>query len=111
MSVCIFIAADCELDVKKPSGGEHFVELDIDNGTVFDGIKKALTKSDSVELGKVWLMDYYEYDERPYYKKKQVAVNDLSVEDIREITEADVWGKGNDRPVYYCLKINKCSGK
>ena len=147
MSVCIFIAADCELQVKLFSSDDHFIE--INEGTVFDGdkddeyelyefrdvasyselhngvellwnywtpgrareiieyIKTALEKCDAVELGKVWLMDYYDYDERPYYQRREISISELTSDDIKSITEADVWGKGEMRPVYYSLRVHR----
>ena len=72
---------------------------------IIEHIKSALTKCDRVEIWTVWLMDYYEYDERPYYKTRTVSLEDLSVEDIKEIAEVNVWEASKERPTYYCLTV------
>lgn len=70
-------------------------------------IADALRHCDRVELWTVWLMDFYEYEERPYYRTRTVSLRDLTCEDIAEVTEADVWRESKLRPVYDCLRIVK----
>lgn len=149
MSVCTFLAADCELPEKMRPSSEFRVEIDTKKGTIYDGdrddnfalynfgdvgnysdlqhgviiewfyctpgrakeiikyIRFALMKCDRVELWTVWLMDYYEYDERPLYKKREISIKELTAEDIMEIAGANVWGDSNVRPTYYCLTVRK----
>ena len=149
MSVCIFIAADCELPEKPHADREHFVNFDTEDGKPYDGdpddeyalypfadaeyysglrhgaelewnyytpgrageiiayIGKLLSECDRVELWKVWLTDWYEYDERPRYRKSEVSFGDLTVGDIEEITETEVWTRGQKRPTYHCLTVRK----
>lgn len=70
-------------------------------------IKNVLRECDLVELWNVWLMDYYEYDERPRYRKKEISAEELKPEDIMDISNANVWENSTVRPTYYCLKIRK----
>lgn len=70
-------------------------------------IEDALTKCDQVQIWTVWLMDYYEYDERPRYKTREISIKELTAEDIMEIAGANVWGDSNVRPTYYCLTVRK----
>jgi hypothetical protein len=70
-------------------------------------IKSALAECDRVELWTVWLMDYYEYDERPHYNTRDIALDELNAEDIMDISEVNVWGNSKDRPTYYCLAVRR----
>ena len=75
---------------------------------ILEYIKDTLEKTDSVELWHVWLMDYYEYDERPVVKVETISFDELTVDDIKKIDSADVWNNTDrNRPSYYCLKITK----
>lgn len=73
---------------------------------IIDYIKSALRQTESVELWKVWLLGYWEYDDRPYIRKKIVSINDLTVADIKEINDGESWNnKDPNRPSFYCLEI------
>lgn len=73
---------------------------------IIDYIKSALRQTESVELWKVWLLGYWEYDDRPYIRKKTVNINDLTVTDIKEIIDGENWNnKDPNRPSFYCLEI------
>lgn len=73
---------------------------------IIDYIKSALRQTKSVELWKVWLLGYWEYDDRPYIRKKTININDLTVTDIKEINDGENWNnKGPNRPSFYCLEI------
>lgn len=76
-------------------------------GQIIEYIKKALESCDSVELWRVWLMDYYEYNERPYYRRSEISIDELTEEDIKKISDMDVWSSYKNRPTYYCLKITR----
>lgn len=73
---------------------------------IIDYIKSALRQTKSVELWKVWLLGYWEYDDRPYIRKKTININDLTVTDIKEINDGENWNnKDPNRPSFYCLEI------
>ncbi len=76
---------------------------------ILEYIRGALAHGAAIELWHVWLMDYYEYDERPVIHRRTVHFSDMTVEDIKEMDEAEIWNKpdkGNpDRPSFYCLLI------
>lgn len=74
---------------------------------IIEYIKAVLTKCDQVQIWTVWLMEYYEHDERPRYKTREVSAEELQIEDIKEISEVDVWSDCKDRPTYYCLTVRK----
>ena len=151
MSVCIFLAADCELPEKQRPEGGFCIDFDPAAGTVFDGdrdddyglfsfrdvgsyselrhgaeiewfyctpgrakeivryIKAALEQCDRVELWKVWLGGFYEYDERPSYRTRELSVRELTAGDVQELVESSVWEKGGKkggkRPVFHCLTV------
>ena len=74
---------------------------------VIEYIRTALGDCEVVQLWTVWLMDYYEYDERPRYKTREITLAELRAEDIQEISEVDVWGDDKVRPTYYCLSVRR----
>ncbi|MBQ2830171.1 MAG: hypothetical protein IJF15_04010, partial [Oscillospiraceae bacterium] len=62
-----------------------------------------------VELWRVWLADYYEYEDSPVVHRKTITADALTVEDIKEIEKADIWNTPDkiypNRPSFYCLTI------
>lgn len=72
-------------------------------------IKKALEYTEVVELWHVWLLEYYEFEDRPYIHRKTIPIDQLKIDDIRAIDDADIWNKPDrhypDRPSFYCLRI------
>ncbi len=75
---------------------------------ILDYIKEALQQTDSVELWNVWLLGYWEFADRPYIHKRTIPVNGLTVNDIREMNEAENWNnKDQNRPSFYCIEIVK----
>lgn len=81
---------------------------------ILEYIERALEQEESVEIWNVWLMDYYEYDERPMIHKKKIAFSDLTVADIKEIDSSEIWNHPDKmypgRPSFYCLTIRKERG-
>ena len=68
---------------------------------LLDYIKDILENTDSVEIWHVWLMDYFEYDERPIIKSKTISFSELTVDDIKKIDSADIWNNtDSNRPSY-----------
>ena len=75
---------------------------------VLEYIETILENTDSVELWHVWLMDYYEYDERPVEKYETITCSELTVDDIKKIDSADIWNTPDrNRPSFYCLRVIK----
>ena len=78
---------------------------------IIDYIKNALLKSESIELWLVWLMDYYEYEDRPFVHRKTISIGDLTIDHIKEIDSADIWNtpdKLNPKsPSFYCLTVTR----
>ena len=71
-------------------------------------IKAALEQTNVVELWHVWLMDYYEYDERPVIRKRKLTFAQLSVNDIKELNDAKIWNNADcNRPSFYCLQVQR----
>lgn len=69
-------------------------------------ITSALRQVECVELWNVWLLGYWEYDERPYIHKKTIPIQELTVGDIKEINAAENWNnKDPNRPSFYCIEI------
>ena len=80
-------------------------------GEILKYIKEALEYDTTIEIWHVWLMDHYEYDERPVIKKRTVSFSDVTSDHVKEIDNAEIWNtpdKSNPcRPSYYCLAITK----
>jgi hypothetical protein len=74
-------------------------------------IKETLEKTDYVELWHIWLMDCYDYEESPVIKKRTVSVGEMTIRDIYELDNADIWNCQDkhlpSRPSFYCLKITR----
>lgn len=74
-------------------------------------IKNALQKAERVELWNVWLMDYYEFEDRPYIHKKIIPISELTPAHIKEIDRAEVWNMPDkmypQRPSFYCFTITR----
>ena len=74
-------------------------------------IKSALSKTDSVEFWLVWLMDCYEFEERPFIHKKTIPIDELDIEHIKEIDHAVIWNTPDkmypNRPSFYCLTVTR----
>lgn len=74
-------------------------------------INTALQKSQVIEFWHVWLMDYYEFEDRPFLHRKTISIEELTPEHIKEINEADIWNTPDkmypNRPSFYCLAITR----
>ena len=64
-----------------------------------------------IEIWHVWLTDYYEYEESPVIQRCTVPFSDLTVDDIKEIGNAEIWNtpdkRNPDRPSFYCLTVER----
>ena len=47
-----------------------------------------MQKSDNIEFWNVWLMDYYEFEDRPFIHRKIIPIDELTTEHIKEIDNA-----------------------
>ena len=78
---------------------------------IIEYIKSALSKTDSIEFWLVWLMDYYEFEDRPFIHKKTIPVDELNIEHIKEIDNAKIWTTPDkmypNRPSFYCLTVTR----
>ena len=108
----LFNFKDVDLYTDKEYG--VYLEWDYTEGRakqIIEYIKKALEESESVEFWSVWLMDYYEYEDRPYIHRKEISIDELSVEDIKEISDAKIWNNPDkmnpERSSFYCLTITR----
>ena len=76
---------------------------------ILEYVKAALDQTNVVELWHVWLMDYYEYDERPVVRKKTVLFSDMTVEDLKDLDDSEIWNQPDKRnparPSFYCLTV------
>ncbi len=112
---CLLQFNEVDIYCKKKYG----VSLDLHRYTegrakqIIDYIKAALTQTDSVELWNVYLIGYWEFDDghlefddKPYIHKRTVRIDELTVNDIKEINEAENWNnKDKNRPSFYCIEI------
>lgn len=75
-------------------------------GRIVDYIRTALMRTDSVEIWNVWLSDYWEFDDRPHICKRTVHIDKLTIDDIKELAQAENWdSKNKNRPWFYCLEM------
>ena len=99
-------------DVELYCGKKYGVYLELPQYTdgrakqIISYIQKALLRTGSAELWNVWLLGYWEFDDRPYIHKRTVRAGDLTVRDIKEITEAVNWNSRDlNRPSFYCIEV------
>ena len=78
---------------------------------ILNYIHDILKHTDCVELWRVWLMDYFEFEDRPVIHKRTISFKDLTIDDIKEIDAAEVRNKPDqylpERPTFYQLKIQR----
>ncbi|MBO5291234.1 MAG: hypothetical protein J6A43_03695 [Clostridia bacterium] len=78
---------------------------------IIEYIKSALQKSDNIEFWHVWLMDYYEFEDRPFIHRKTISIDELTAEHIKEINNAVTWNSPDkmylERPSFYCLTVTR----
>ena len=73
---------------------------------IIDYIRSAVAQAKSVEIWNVWLSGYWEFDDRLHICKKAVPICELTVDDIKEIVQAENWdNKDHNRSCFYCLEI------
>lgn len=74
-------------------------------------IKTALQKSEVVEFWHVWLLDYYEFEDRPFIHRKTISIDELNTKLIKEIDHGAIWNAPDklypERPSFYCLAITR----
>jgi len=97
-------------DVRHYTDKENAIEIEIYVYTearaqrIIGYIKDALEQTDTVEIWHVWLTDY----DPPKIKRQRVSIDELTPEDIHEISNADIWtDKYSDTPTWYCLEVVK----
>lgn len=93
-----------------------YLEWDYTDGRaeqILNYIIEELKETESVEFWHVWLMDFYEYEDSPVIHKRTISIEEMTIQDIKEIDNSDIWNKLDkqipSRPSFYCLKIR--SGK
>jgi len=91
-----------------------YLEWNYTNGRaeqIIKYIKEALKETASVELWHVWLMDYYEYADSPVIHKRTISIEEMTIQDIKDIDDADIWNKPDkqmpSRPSFYRLIITR----
>ena len=78
---------------------------------IIEYMKQALQESDAIEFWHAWLMDYYEFEDRPFIHRKTISIHDLSPAHIKEMDAAVIWNTPDamypERPSFYCLTITR----
>lgn len=78
---------------------------------IIEYMKNVLQDTTSIELWHVWLMDYYEFEDRPVIHRQTVSIDELTTKHIKEIDDAEIWNTPDkmypNRPSFYCLEIKR----
>ncbi len=78
---------------------------------IIEYMKNVLQNTTSIELWHVWLMDYYEFEDRPVIHRQTVSIDELTTKHIKEIDDAEIWNTPDkmypNRPSFYCLEIKR----
>lgn len=76
---------------------------------VIDYIKEALTRGGCVEVWRVWLTDYVEFEDRPVIRRTRIRADALTPEQLLAIDSAETWCRPDkrnpNRPAHFCLLI------
>ena len=74
-------------------------------------INQALRNTTSIELWHVWLIDYYELEDRPVIHRQTISIDELTAKHIKEIDDAEIWNTPDkmypNRSSFYCLEIKR----
>ena len=74
-------------------------------------IRQQLLHTDTVEFWHVWLSDYFEFEDRPYFHRETVSIAELTAAQIRTLDRSEIWNTPDkmypDRPSFYCLTITR----
>ena len=80
-------------------------------GQILDYMRTVLKEVEQIEFWKIWLMDYYEYEDSPVIHKRTISIGEMTIQDMKEIDHANIWNKPDKqlpgRPSFYCLKITR----
>ena len=78
---------------------------------IIEYIKDALRYTDCVELWRVWLGTWFDYEDSPVVHRSTVISDELSADHIKAVNDAVIWNKPDknnpNRPSHYCLRIIK----
>ena len=78
---------------------------------IVEYLKNNLQNTVIVELWCVWLMDYYEFEDRPFIHRKTIPISELTIEHIKETNNAVIWNTPDkmypERPSFYCLTVTR----
>ena len=78
---------------------------------ILDYMRNVLKEVEQIEFWKVWLMDYYEYEDSPVIHKRMISIEEMTIQDMKEIDNADIWNKPDKyllgRPSFYRLIITR----
>ena len=106
-----FKDVQCYTDKKYGVSLEWYTYTDGRAKKILEYINEALDHEATIEIWRVWLMDYYEYEESPVIQKCTVPFPDLTVDDIKEVDSAEVWNHPDKRypgrPSFYCLIVQR----
>ena len=78
---------------------------------IMEYIRDALQQTESVELWHVWLMGYYEFEDRPFVHRQTVSISELTTDHVKHLVDAKIWNIPDktypDRPSFYCLTVKR----
>ena len=78
---------------------------------ILDYMRTVLKEVEQIEFWKIWRMDYYEYEDSPVIHKRMISIEEMTIQDMKEIENADIWNKPDkylpSRPSFYRLIITR----
>ncbi len=130
LSVCTFLAANVPLPEVLPKSDEDdsFFLFPFDEAGLYTDqthalllewncteeqsrsliqyLRDVLRSAETVELWCVWLVDGWDYEDRPVFRRASLAIDDLLPEHLRELDDKEVLD-GAGRSTAYCLHITQ----
>jgi len=78
---------------------------------IIEYIKEALQFSDTVELWHIWLLGWWEYEDRPVIHSRTISISELTPDDLKRLDDAPIWNtpdkRNPERPSFYRITITQ----
>lgn len=78
---------------------------------IINYIQEALLHTETVELWHIWLLDWWEYEDRPVVHSRIISISELTAEDIKSLDNAPIWDmpdkRNPERPSFRRITITR----
>ena len=105
-----FPEADCYTDKPYAVFAEwHDTKIAAEQTLAY--LKDVLRRADTVELWRVWLGEYWEFEDRPVIHRRTLAIEELTAAQLCTFDGLEIWNTPDkrypSRPSFYCWEIRR----